>query len=300
MEEESTMYSEKKLIDKMKVFCIFAAIPVFVFLTVVIIPFVVGIFMTVTNSTGTNISTEFVGFKNYLDAFSDPKFLESIILTFKYTFWSLILTNLIAFVLALLVTSGFKGQNFFRMGFFTPNLIGGVILGFIWQFVFSRILVYLGSSFDIGLFNSSWLADPDKALWALIIVGIWQNSGYMMLLYIAGLSGIPQSLIEAAELDGANSWQILKKIKLPMMLPSFTISIFLTLQRSFMVYDTNLSLTKGGPYSSTELISMHIYNDAFLYQNYGMGQAKAIILFAIVATIALTQVAVMKRKEVEA
>ncbi|MBP1042673.1 sugar ABC transporter permease [Vagococcus sp. BWB3-3] len=294
------MYSEKSLFEKLKTFGIFGAIPVFVFVTVVIIPFFLGLYMTVTNSTGTDISTQFVGLKNYADAFKDELFWQSLGLTFKYTFWSLILTNLLAFVLALLVTSGFKGQNFFRMGFFTPNLIGGVILGFIWQFVFSKLLVFIGTSFNIEFISHSWLSDPTKALWALIIVGIWQNSGYMMLLYIAGLTGIPQSLNEAASLDGANNWQVLTKIKIPMMIPSFTISIFLTLQRSFMVYDTNLSLTKGGPYRSTEMISMHVYNDAFLYQNYGTGQAKAIILFIIVATIAITQVAVMKRKEVEA
>ena len=294
------MYSSKSISEKMKVFGLFAAIPVFVFITVIIIPFLLGIYMTVTNSTGTDISTEFVGLRNYINAFSDSGFWDSIILTFKYTFWSLILTNIIGFALAMMVTSGFKGQNFFRMGFFTPNLIGGVILGFIWQFIFSRILVFAGEGLGWSLFESSWLSDPKMALWALVIVGIWQNSGYMMLLYIAGLTGIPASLTEAASLDGANDWQILTKIKLPMMVPSFTISIFLTLQRGFMVYDTNLSLTKGGPYRSTELISMHVYNDAFLYQNYGTGQAKAIVLFVIVAAIALTQVLVMKRKEVEA
>lgn len=294
------MYSEKSFFEKLKVFGLFGAIPVFAFLTVVIIPFLLGIYMTITNSTGTDLSVDFVGMKNYIEAFTDQRFWETLVFTFKYTFWSLILTNLIAFILALLVTSGFKGENFFRMGFFTPNLIGGVILGFIWQFIFARILVYMGSSLDIGFLSNSWLSDPKSALWALIIVGIWQNSGYMMLLYIAGLAGIPKSLTEAASLDGANSWKILTKIKIPMMIPSFTISIFLTLQRSFMVYDTNLSLTEGGPYRSTELISMHVYNEAFLYQNYGTGQAKAIILFLIVAAIAITQVAVMKRKEVEA
>jgi raffinose/stachyose/melibiose transport system permease protein len=288
------------LLEKLKRFGIFAAIPVFVFITVVAIPFLLGIYMTVTNSTGTNISTEFVGLKNYIDAFNDKVFWNSLILTFKYTFWALLLTNVIAFALALLVTSGFKGQNFFRMGFFTPNLIGGVILGFIWQFIFTRILVYIGDGVGSELLANSWLADPKMALWALVLVGVWQNSGYMMLLYIAGLTGIPESLTEAASLDGANNWQILRKIKIPMMLPAFTTSIFLTLQRSFMVYDTNLSLTKGGPYRSTEMISMHVYNEAFLYQNYGTGQAKAIILFLIVAAIALTQVGIMKRKEVEA
>lgn len=294
------MNINQSLLDKIKKFGLFAAIPVFVFVTVIMIPFILGIYMTITNSTGTNISTEFVGLTNYIDAFKDEVFWDSLLLTTKYTFWSLILTNTIAFTLALLVTSGFKGQNFFRMGFFTPNLIGGVILGFIWQFIFTRILVYAGDSMGIEWLSNSWLADPKMALWALVIVGVWQNSGYMMLLYIAGLTGIPKSLLEAASLDGANNRQILSKIKIPMMIPAFTTSIFLTLQRSFMVYDTNLSLTKGGPYRSTEMISMHVYNEAFLYQNYGTGQAKAIILFLIVAAIALTQVGIMKRKEVEA
>jgi ABC-type sugar transport systems, permease components len=293
------MYSEKGFLNKFKVFALFGGIPVFVFLSVVIVPFLLGIYMTITNSTGTDISTEFVGLQNYIGAFKDQRFLDSILLTFQYTFWSLIITNVVAFLLALLVTSGLKAQNFFRMGFFTPNLIGGVILGFIWQFVFTRILVHIGTSMHIGIFSHSWLADPSHSLWALIIVSVWQNSGYMMLLYIAGLTGIPKSLTEAASLDGANYWRTLKSIKIPMMVASFTVSIFLTLQRSFMVYDTNLSLTKGGPYRSTEMISMHVYNDAFLYQNYGIGQAKAIILFLIVAVIAITQVLLMKRKEVE-
>lgn len=294
------MQVNQSLFEKIKKFGIFAAIPVFVFITVVLIPFLLGIYMTITNSTGTDISTEFVGFQNYIQAFSDKVFWESLLLTFKYAFWTLLLTNSLAFILALLVTSGFKGQNFFRMGFFTPNLIGGVILGFIWQFIFSRIFVFVGDGIGLEWLANSWLADPRMALWALVLVGVWQSSGYMMLLYIAGLTGIPQSLIEAASLDGANRWQTLRKIKIPMMIPAFTTSIFLTLQRSFMIYDTNLSLTKGGPYRSTEMISMHIYNEAFLYQKYGTGQAKAIILFLIVATIALVQVGIMKRKEVEA
>jgi len=290
----------QSLTDRIKKFMLFAAIPVFAFVTVVILPFLLGIYMTITNSTGTNISNEFVGLQNYFHAFNDPRFWDSLMLTFKYTFWTLFLTNTIAFCLALLVTSGVRGQNFFRIGFFTPNLIGGVVLGFIWQFVFTRIFVHVGDGMGISLFANSWLADPKMALWALVVVGVWQNSGYMMLLYIAGLTGIPESLLEAASLDGANNWQILKKIKMPMMVPAFTTSIFLTLQRSFMVYDTNLSLTNGGPFRSTEMISMHVYNEAFLYQNYGTGQAKAIILFLIVASIALTQVGIMKRKEVEA
>lgn len=290
---------QRSQLSRIKSFAIFAFIPLFAFVTVIIIPFIMGLYMTFTETNGINLTTNFIGFKNYIEALGDSVFWDSLLLTFKYTAYSLVLVNVIAFGLALLVTSNFKGQNFFRMGFFTPNLIGGVILGFIWQFIFDNILTYFGGSMNIPLFSASWLTDPNRALWALVIVSVWQNSGYMMLMYIAGLTGIPKSLLEAASLDGATNWQILTKIKIPMMIPSFTISIFLTLQRSFMVYDTNLSLTAGGPFRSTEMISMHVYNEAFLYQNYGTGQAKAIILFIIVAAIALTQVSVMKSMEVE-
>ncbi|WP_066174953.1 carbohydrate ABC transporter permease [Bacillus marinisedimentorum] len=293
------MYNQQSFSEKLKVFSMFALVPLFAFFVVVIAPFLLGIFMTFTNSTGSTLSFEFTGFSNYVSAFTDANFWHSLGITFKYTFYTLVLTNVIAFGLALLVTSGMKGQNGFRMGFFTPNLIGGIILGFIWQFIFSRVIVHFGDMFNMPIFSSSWLADPDKAFWSLVIVGVWQSSGYMMLIYIAGLMGIQKSLLEAATLDGASVWQQLLRIKIPLMIPSFTISLFLTLQRSFMVYDTNLSLTRGGPFRSTELIAMHVYNEAFLYQNFGPGQAKALILFLVVAVIAIGQVAVMKKMEVE-
>ncbi|WNF38576.1 sugar ABC transporter permease [Bacillaceae bacterium IKA-2] len=294
------MYNEKKLIDKLKVVFSFAFIPLLAFLVVIILPLMLGVVMTFTTWTGFSGSLlEFKGFENYVIAFTDQGFWDSMKITFLYVLYTLVLTNVIAFGLALLVTSGMKGQNFFRMGFFTPNLIGGIILGFIWQFIFARVFVYLGESMGLTIFSSSWLAEPDKAFWTIVIVGVWQSSGYMMLIYIAGLMGINKSLLEAAELDGANAWQQMLKIKIPLMIPAFTISLFLTLQRSFLVYDVNLSLTNGGPFRSTELIAMHVYNDAFLYQNFGSGQAKAFILFIIVATIAITQVRIMKKMEVE-
>jgi raffinose/stachyose/melibiose transport system permease protein len=220
-------------------------------------------------------------------------------ITFNYMIWVLVLTNILALALALLVTGGFKGQNGFRAAFFTPNLIGGVILGFIWLFVFSRVFVFIGKTINLEILASSWIGDSKKALIALIIVGIWQMSGYMMLIYIAGLIGIPDSVIEAARIDGADSWTMLFKIKMPLMVPSFTISLFLTLQKAFMTFDTNLSLTHGDPYQSTELAAMHIYNEAFKLRNYGTGQAKAFLFFVIVAAIALLQVVVLKRREVD-
>ena len=193
-----------------------------------------------------------------------------------------------------------KGQNFYRAGFFTPNLIGGIILGFIWQFVFSNILVYIGNNFDIPIFSTSWLADPNKALWTLIIVTVWQYSGYLMIIYVAGFMNVPSDILEAASIDGASGFRKLISITLPMMIPSFTVCLFLSLQKCFMVYDVNLSLTKGGPYHSTEMISMHVYNKAFLSQQYGVGQAEAFVLFLIVAVISLFQVYTTKKMEVEA
>lgn len=293
------MYKEKRITDKLKVFMIFAFIPLFVFLAVVIVPFIFGVIMTFTDWNGFSTNINFLGLTNYQEAFTDSQFWDSMIITFKYVVFTLVFTNVLALLLALIVTSGLKGQNFFRLGFFVPNLIGGVILGFIWQFIFARVVVYVGQSLHLEIFSHSWLADPDKAFWTLVIVGVWQSAGYMMLIYIAGLMGVSPSLLEAAKLDGASGFQQLLKIKIPLMVPAFTISIFLTLQRSFMVYDTNLSLTGGGPFRSTELITMHVYNEAFLYQNFGPGQSKAFILFIIVAIISMLQVSLLKKREVE-
>lgn len=294
------MYNEKRLFDKLKVFFTFGFIPLASFALVVLIPFLFGLFVTFTDWTGVNDKVNFMGLANYVEAFTDGAFWQSMLLTLKYVVLVMVLTNVIALGLALLVTSGFKGQNFFRAAFFTPNLIGGVILGFIWQFVFSRVLVSAGKALGIAAISTSWLGDPQKSMWALVIVGVWQLSGYMMLIYIAGLTGVPKSVIQAAHIDGATDFQVLLKIKLPLMIPAFTISLFLTLQKSFMTFDTNLTLTKGGPYNSTELVAMHIYNEAFKNRNYGAGQAKAILFFVIVAAIALAQVVITKRKEVDA
>ncbi|UZQ82354.1 carbohydrate ABC transporter permease [Thermoanaerobacter sp. RKWS2] len=293
------MNQEKTLLAKLKTYLIFAGPTTFAFLTVIILPFLYGIYLTFTDWDGISATHAFVGFSNYLQAFKDKVFWTSFLLTLKYVFFAVILINVIAFFLAYVLTSGLKGQNFFRAGFFTPNLIGGVLLGFIWQFIFSEILVYFGKSYNVPIFSNSWLSDPDKAFWALVIVTVWQYTGYMMVIYIAGLVNIPRDLLEAASIDGANSYQRLKNVILPLMVPSFTISVFLTLQRGFMVYDINLALTNGGPYKSTELISLHIYNTAFLHQQYSTGQAKAIFLFFVVATVTLLQVYFSKKLEVE-
>ncbi|NLM13328.1 MAG: sugar ABC transporter permease [Epulopiscium sp.] len=294
------MNREKSFIKKLSTYLVFAGPATFAFITVIILPFLFGIYLTFTDWNGISSTHSFIGFKNYLSVFQDKTFFNSFLLTIKYVFFTVILTNIVAFLLAFILTSGVKGQNLFRSGFFTPNLIGGVLLGYIWQFIFSNVLVYIGNNFNLPIFSSSWLSNPDKAFWAMVIVGVWQYSGYMMIIYISGLMNVPKDIIEAASIDGAGGFRRLINVTLPMMVPSFTVCIFLSLQRTFMVYDVNLALTKGGPFKSTELISMTVYNKAFLSQDYGVGQAQAFFLFLIVATITLVQVYFSKKMEVEA
>ena len=232
----------RKTGEKIKNLCIFALPGCFIFCAVVILPFLYGFYLTLTDWDGVKKVKNLVGVQNYIAVFHDTAFWSSMGLTLKYVLFSVLLVNVVAFLLAYALTNGLKGQKFFRAGFFTPNLIGGVVLGFIWQFVFSRVLVNFGKSAGWGLFKSSWLADPDKAFWSLVIVTVWQLSGYMMLIYIAGFTGLSSDVLEAASIDGATGFQKMKSIILPLMVPSFVICLFLTLSRAFTVSYTHLTL----------------------------------------------------------
>lgn len=273
-----------------------ATVPLFAFVVVLIVPFFIGVGLTLTDWDGFGLSG-FVGFENYTAAFADKRFGELLVLTFKYVFWVLLLTNIVAFGLALIITSKMRGTTLFRSAFFLPNLIGGILLGLIWQFVFNRVLVEVGQASGLPLFNGSWLSDPDRALWALIVVTVWQQSGYMMLIYIAGIMNIDTEIMEAASLDGAGPVRMIRHIVLPSIMHSVTICIFLTVKNAFMAFDINLSLTQGGPFRSTEMLPLNIYNEAFTYQNFGTAQAKAIILFIVVLVISLLQVHFSRRME---
>lgn len=290
----------RKKSERIKNLCIFALPGIFVFCAVVIIPFIYGFYLTLTDWNGVSQAKNLVGAANYMQVFQDTDFWKSMLLTLKYVLFSVVLVNAVAFLLAYMLTNGIKGQNFFRTGFFTPNLIGGVVLGFIWQFIFSRVLVNLGEAAGWGIFSTSWLSDPNKAFWSMVVVTVWQLSGYMMLIYIAGFTGLSTDVLEAASIDGATGFQRLKSIILPLMVPSFVICLFLTLSRAFMVYDVNLTLTGGEPYGTTRLAAMHVYEKAFTARNYGVGQAEALFLFLIVACISGLQIYLGKKKEVEA
>lgn len=273
---------------------------VLIFVTVVIVPFLMGIYYSFFEWDGIGANPKvFTGLGNYFKIFSDERFVNSIWLTIKFTFFAVISVNVLGVTFALLVTSKLKTVNATRAMLFMPNLIGGLILGYIWQFIFSDAFKLIGEAtgFDSVFFN--WLLDPDYALYALVFVFTWQMAGYMMIIYITGIQGIPSNLIEASTIDGANYWQRMRKIVFPLLMPSFTICLFLTLSQAFKIYDVNLALTAGGPVNSTELFALHIYNEIFGYSNYGFGQAKAVVFFALIAIVTLTQVYVTKKREVE-
>lgn len=280
-------------------FFLFGGPSLFAFTVVFLIPFVVGLYLTFTKWDVINNDGSFVGFVNYVEVFRDKTFLTQLWFTIRYVIFTVIISNLLAFFIALALTSGMKGERWLRTGYFTPNLIGGIVLGYLWQSLFSRVLPFLGQKYGWTLFETSWLTDTDKAFWALVIATSWQLAGYLMIIYIAGFSGVPKDVVEAASLDGAGKFAILQKIVLRLSIPAIVICIFLSLSRSFLTYDLNLSLTKGDPFNSTELATYHIVQKAFLSNQYGVGQAEAIVLFVIVAAVALTQSYLLKKLEVE-
>lgn len=285
---------------KTKQYIMFAGITTLVFAAVVIVPFIYGLYLTFTSWDGVSKSKPFVGFANYVATFQDSAFWAALGRTFIYSIVAVILVNVVAFILAYLVTRGVKGQNFFRAGFFVPNLIGGIVLGYVWKFVFNRALVALGEAFSIGALSTSWLATSGGAMACLIIVAVWQYAGYMMLIYVAGFMSVSNDVLEAAKIDGCTDFQTIVHISVPLMVSSFVQCLFLTITRCFMVYDVNLSLTKGEPFNSSVMAAMHVYNQAFTYKNYGTGQAEALVLFVVCAVIGVLQVYIGKKAEVSA
>lgn len=294
------MLSEWSFMKRLGHRLFFTGPALFCFFAVIIIPFMYGIYMTFFQWDGIASEMPFVGLANYAEVLQDAKFWDSVWLTIKYVGATVLLINAVAFFLAYAVTSGYRGQNFFRTAFFTPNLIGGLVLGFLWQFIFNHFLVNFGQKYDLLLFAKTWLGDEQRAFWALVIVTVWQYAGYMMVIFIAGLVSVPKDVLEAATIDGSGGWTRLTRVVLPLMVPSFIVTIFLSLQRGFMVYDVNYALTQGGPFGSTVLVSMHVYDKAFQRYDYEVGQAEAFVLFFFVAAVTILQVYIGKKMEVEA
>ena len=272
----------------------------FTFAVTVIIPLILGIGYSFTDWTGIRY-TKVVGLANYQAMFKDPAFIWSVLITFVFVIINVVMINLVGFLLALLCTVKMRGVAFFRAAYFLPNLIGGIVLGYIWQFVFNNVLM--------NYMKFSMLSQTKTAMLAIIVVYLWQSGGYIMLIYVTGLTQIPGDVLEAAQIDGATALQTLFKVKLPMIASTITICTFLTLTSAFKQFDVNMALTNGtgsvadfmGSYLSngTQMLALNIYNTAIAKNNFALAQAKAILFFIILAVISLIQVRISNSREVE-
>ena len=287
----------KKLGKNGLFFWLFLAPVLIALIMVVVIPLLYGVYYSFTNWDGINTPV-FAGISNYMQLLGDEGFRNALWFTTKFAVVSIVLINAIGLGLALLVTQKLKGSNIMRTVFFMPNLIGGLILGFIWQFVFIQGFDAIGQAVGTEALQG-WLSTTRTGFWGLVILTAWQMSGYIMIIYIAHLEGIPEDLVEAAQIDGANVFQRFRHIIFPLVAPAFTVSMFLTVSNSFKLYDQNLSLTGGAPYNSTQMVAMNIYNTAFLENKMAYAQSKALVFFIIIAVISLTQVYYNKKREVE-
>lgn len=295
------------------VFWLFLIPVLLAFLLVIIIPFGMGVYYSFTDwsaSAKLDNTVNFVGLSNYEKSFADPKFLYSFGVTTVYTVINVMAVNILAFALALLVSSNLKASNVYRAGFFVPNLIGGLVLGFVWQFIFNSALPVLGPALGLGFLGlpeNLMLANNVSATLALVIVSTWQYAGYIMMIYLAAIQGIPTEVIEASQIDGASSPTRLIRIVVPMVAHAFTVTTFLTLINSFKQFDVNVSLTAGGPSTmfnglaipGTQLLAMNIYNTAFSGNNLAQGQARAVVFFLVLVVFSTLQVMANKKKEIE-
>ncbi|MGE4583660.1 MAG: carbohydrate ABC transporter permease [Sphaerochaeta sp.] len=285
---------------------LFVAPCVFAFIMIIVIPFFFGLYYSVTDWNGVSNSVKFVGLKNFHNLLSTPDFIYSFLITVAYTLMNIVFINVVSFILSLIVTSKIKRRNFYRAGFFVPYLIGGIVLGYIWQFIFNNILVSLGSLYSIKFLETSFLSLPHTVIWTMAFVNTWQYAGYIMLIFVASIQSIPSSLMEAANVDGASYFSRVIHILVPMMANAFTISIFLTLTTSFKQFDMNLTLTNGGPATrfmdapvkASQLLAMNIFDTARA-NRMAEAQAKAVVLFVALLVVSLIQVSVNKKKEVE-
>ena len=287
-------------------FWLFLMPALFAFSMVIIIPFFIGLYYSFTDWNASGSAVNWTGFNNYYILFTQStQFSYSLIITIVYSVFNIFLLNAVSFSLALLVTRNLKFQNIYRVGFFLPNLVGGLILGYLWKFIFNNAAVTLFANFGIQI--SSMLISRDTALLAISLTWAWQYAGYIMMIYVTAIQNIPQELIEASQIDGATAWNRLRAITLPMVAPAFTVTIFLTLINSFKQFDVNYSLTNGGPATifnginiwGTKLISMQIYDTWASQRLPSLAQAQAIIFFLFLTVISIAQVRFSKKQEIE-
>ncbi|GHV27579.1 ABC transporter permease [Spirochaetia bacterium] len=272
-----------------KYFLFFVGPTLAAFLIAFVIPFIMGIALSFARfTTMTDIS--WVGFSNYVRAFSNSDFIHALQFSALFTIVSVVIINVVAFTLAIILTRGFTGTNVFRTMIFMPNLIGGIVLGYIWQFIINGFLSVFGVTITV---------DAKYGFWGLVILSNWQFIGYMMIIFIAGIQNIPGDIMEAAIIDGADPFTVLRKITIPLVMPSITITLFMTIANSFKMFDQNLALTAGAPGKETAMVALDIYNTFYSRVGWeGVGQAKALMFFLVVVAITLVQLSITRRKEI--
>ncbi|WP_225446420.1 carbohydrate ABC transporter permease [Paenibacillus rhizovicinus] len=273
-----------------------------IFMIIVAVPFAMGFYYTFTEWNGLDLNAaKWTGMDNLKRIFTDDsRFWTAFWFTARFTVAAVIVTNMLALALGMLLTRHLKGSSLLRVIFFLPNVIGGLLLGYIWYFIYVRGFAAIGEATGWHLFNLPWLGTPGTAFWGIVGVFVWQTSGYMMVIYIAAIIGVPKDLSEAARIDGASAWQTFRSVTFPLIMPAITICLFLTTSNAFRMFDLNLSLTGGGPGYASESIALNIYREALTNNRYGLGTAKAMIFFFAVALITVTQVWATKKREVEA
>lgn len=270
-------------------FLFFVGPTLLAFTVAFIVPFIMGIFLSFSRFT-TMTDVRWAGFSNYVRAFSNPDFLNALGFSALFTVVSVIIINVAAFFLALLLTRGFRGTNVFRTMIFMPNLIGGIVLGYIWQFIINGFLSVFGVTITV---------DPRYGFWGLVLLSNWQFIGYMMIIFIAGIQNIPGDILEAAKIDGAGRFMVLRKIIVPLVMPSITITLFMTITNSFKMFDQNLALTAGLPGKRTAMLALDIFNTFYSRAGWeGVGQAKALMFFIMVVIISLAQITITRRREI--
>jgi raffinose/stachyose/melibiose transport system permease protein len=276
---------------------IFLLPTILVLFVVVAAPFIISLYLSLTSWNGVSAALPFAGWRNFAEIFSKAKFFNSFWFTLRITVVIVVLVNVSGIALAEALSSKPRGGNFFRAGYYLPNTLGGIVVGFIWQFIFVQGFHAIGKLSGAGLFRLQWLGTENTAFWALVIVTLWQSTGFVMLIMLAAFSGIPRDLIEAGRIDGANYWYVLFKIKLPCCLPYISTCLFWTISLTFKMFDLNMSLTKGGPFGSTTSMSQLIYQDAFFNNRYGFATAEGLVFFLILFLITSVQMVITDRKE---
>lgn len=290
----------KKKLDKALVFAAFTAPAAAAILVSVELPFLMSVLYSFTRWNGLDRLPVFIGLENYRELlFEDPDMLRSLVFTFRQTFFRVILTNVIALILAVLLDADIRGKTALRAAFYIPNIISLIVIGYIWRFIFSRGFDSFYEMTGSRLFMLSWLGDPELAFGSVLLVSIWQSLGFYLVIYIAGLQIVPRELIEASMIDGAGAFSRFLKITIPLIMPSITVAVFHSLSNSLKAFDVIFSLTNGGPGNSTATIALDIYQTAFIISRFGYGTAKSVVLFLLILGLTFFQVRLFKSREVE-